>query len=98
YVQHYGLTRGTHDGKTAPVTAAHSWNAPQLFSSALMLNAPRHSDHHTHPARPYPGLRLPDNAPMLPWPLPLACLVAMCPPLWRRRMDPLAAKWSIPQA
>ena len=98
YVQHYGLTRSTRAGKTAPVTAAHSWNAPQLFSSALMLNAPRHSDHHAHPARPYPGLRLPGDAPLLPWPLPLACLVAMYPPLWRRRMDPLAAQWALPQA
>lgn len=96
YVQHYGLIRATSAGRTAPVTVAHSWNAPQLFSSAMMLNAPRHSDHHTHPARPYPGLRLPEGAPMLPWPLPLACVVALCPPLWRRRMDPLAAQWSIP--
>ena len=82
YVQHYGLRRAAGE----PVGPGHSWNAPQWFSSALMLNAPRHSDHHAHPARPYPALRLARGAPILPWPLPLACLVALYPPLWRRRM------------
>ncbi|MCW1919824.1 alkane 1-monooxygenase [Rhodobacter sp. KR11] len=82
YVQHYGLRRGPSER----VGLSHSWNAPQWFSSALMLNAPRHSDHHAHPARPYPALRLEEGAPLLPWPLPLACLVALYPPLWRRRM------------
>ncbi|MEO6299935.1 MAG: alkane 1-monooxygenase [Paracoccaceae bacterium] len=93
YVQHYGLTRTLQrNGKPSPVTAAHSWNSPHWFSSALMLNAPRHSDHHTHPLRPYPALRLPDYAPILPWPLPIACAVALIPPLWRRRMQPELAR------
>ena len=92
YIQHYGLTRAnTPDGKPRPVGDAHSWNTPHWFSSALMLNAPRHSDHHTHPTRPYPALRLPDNAPMLPWPLPVAGLIALHPPTWRRKMRPLLA-------
>lgn len=99
YVQHYGLTRAPGpDGKPAPIATAHSWNAPHLFSSALMLNATRHSDHHAHPARPYPALRLPPDAPLLPWPLPLAGMVALYPPLWHRRMRPLVAKYTIPQA
>ena len=99
YVQHYGLTRSTDaNGRTAPVTAAHSWNAPHLFSSALTLNATRHSDHHTHPQRPYPALHLAPDAPLLPWPLPLACMVALWPPLWHRRMAPLVAKHMLPQA
>ena len=98
YVQHYGLTRSTGpDGKLAPVTVAHSWTTPHWFSSAMLLNAPRHSDHHAHPARPYPSLRLPPQAPVLPWPLPLACVIALYPPLWRRRMRPLVAHWSAPQ-
>ncbi|WP_435259630.1 alkane 1-monooxygenase [Thioclava sp. FR2] len=95
YVQHYGLRRARReDGRYEPVANCHSWNTPHWFSSALMLNAPRHSDHHAHPARPYPALRLPDDAPMLPWPLPLACAIAMVPRLWKRRMKPHVAKWS----
>ncbi len=97
YIQHYGLTRAmTPDARPAPVGAAQSWNAPHWFSSALMLNAPRHSDHHAHPARPYPALRLPPDAPTLPWPLPLAAMIALIPRLWRRRMRPLVARWAEP--
>ena len=78
--------------RVEPVGHAHSWNTPHWFSSSLMLNAPRHSDHHVHPQRPFPALRLEEEAPLLPWPLPIACLVALFPPLWRRRMQPLLAR------
>lgn len=96
YVQHYGLVRAMQaDGRLEPVAARHSWNAPHWFSAAFMLNAPRHSDHHAHPARPYPALRLPgaDEAPHLPWPLPMACLIALCPPLWKRAIRPHLKRW-----
>ena len=95
YVQHYGLTRARlPDGRYAPVSPRHSWNTPHWFSSALMLNAPRHSDHHAHPARAYPALRLTEDAPLLPWPLPVACGMAMVPRLWHRRMRPHLKRWA----
>jgi len=96
YVQHYGLSRGRlPDGRLEPISDRHSWNAAQWFSSGVMLNAPRHSDHHAHPARPYPALRLPapDRAPRLPCSLPAACTIALIPPLWRRMMAPRLARW-----
>jgi alkane 1-monooxygenase len=96
YVQHYGLHRlQLPDGRYEPVNDRHSWNAPHWFSSGVMLNAPRHSDHHAHPTRPYPALRLPepDEAPWLPWSLPVASAVALVPPLWHRRMRHRLAKW-----
>ncbi|MEL6681818.1 MAG: alkane 1-monooxygenase [Pseudomonadota bacterium] len=94
YVQHYGLERSTRqNGKPEPVSAAHSWNSPHWMSSALMLNATRHSDHHAHPARAYPGLDIPQDAPMLPKPLPLMASIALIPPLWRRIMDPQVDRW-----
>ena len=97
YVQHYGLTRATgRDGKPEPVGPGHSWNTAHWFSSALLLNAPRHSDHHSHPNRPYPALRLPDGAPRLPWPLPLAAAIALIPPLWRHLMRPHLARLTTP--
>lgn len=88
YVQHYGLrrTQGT-DGKFLPVGPRQSWNSPHLFSSAMMLNAPRHSDHHLHPTRPYPALRLEDGMPVWPHSLPVMAVIALWPPLWRRVMD-----------
>ncbi len=89
YVQHYGLIRapGTN-GRPEPVGTRHSWNSPHLLSSALMLNAPRHSDHHAHPSRPYPALRLADDAPLLPRSLPAMSVLALWPRMWRRVMDP----------
>lgn len=96
YVQHYGLTRAERDGRAEPVGPAHAWNARHFFTGAMMLNATRHSDHHAHPARPYPALRLEPQMPQLPWPLPLACAVALVPPYWHRRMRPLLARLAKP--
>jgi alkane 1-monooxygenase len=96
YVQHYGLLRATRpDGGQEPVSDRHSWNAPHWFSSALMLNAPRHSDHHAHPSRPYPALRLPERsqAPYLPYPLPVCCVLALVPPHWKRVMHRRLERW-----
>jgi alkane 1-monooxygenase len=94
YVQHYGLVRTVHEnGKPEPVGAKHSWNSPHWFSSIMLLNATRHSDHHAHPGRPYPELSIPDDAPMLPRPLPLMASIALAPPLWRRIMDPRVERW-----
>lgn len=96
YVQHYGLQRREiAPGRYEPVGPQHSWNAPQGFTSALMLNAPRHSDHHAHPGRAYPGLEI-DRAtmPILPRSLPEMAVIALIPPLWRRLMDPRVTKWA----
>jgi alkane 1-monooxygenase len=99
YVQHYGLLRRPRgDGRAEPVGITHSWNAPHWFSAMVMLNAPRHSDHHANPLRQFPALRLPkeDQAPTLPWPLPLACAIALVPGLWRRAIRPHLDRWRAP--
>lgn len=96
YVQHYGLERTRRpDGKLDPVGPAHSWNTAHWFTSAMMLNATRHSDHHVHPTRPFPALDLPPEtkAPRLPWPLPLACALALAPRAWRHSIQPHLARW-----
>lgn len=95
YVQHYGLRRYRRaDGRTEPFGPQHSWNAPQWFSSALVLNATRHSDHHQRPSTPYPALDLqPALMPILPRSLPVMAMLALWPPLWRRVMDPRVADW-----
>jgi len=91
YVQHYGLHREVlADGRLEPVGPQHSWNAPEWYSSAMMVNAPRHSDHHVNPNRPYPVLQLDtERMPTLPYSLPVMACIATIPPLWRRVMDPL---------
>ncbi|WP_328799728.1 alkane 1-monooxygenase [Sedimentimonas flavescens] len=92
YVQHYGLERARIDEvHYEPVDIRHSWDARQPVSALWMLNAPRHSDHHAHPARAYPALRLGDTRdkarPMLPYSLPVMATLALIPTLWRRTMD-----------
>lgn len=95
YVQHYGLERAVSTaGKPVPMGPAHSWNAPHWYSSAMMLNAPRHSDHHLHPARAFPELRIdPEQMPVLPRSLPVMGALALIPPLWRRVMDKRVLRW-----
>ncbi|QJF52037.1 alkane 1-monooxygenase [Roseobacter ponti] len=90
YLQHYGLRRRrVAGGRTEPMGPQHSWNAPQPWSAALMLNAPLHSDHHMHPGRSFDQLYLdPDRAPVLPRSVPVMGALAFVPPLWRRVMDP----------
>jgi len=91
YVQHYGLSREIDEnGKPEPVKDTHSWNTPHWFSSGLMLNAPRHSHHHSNPSTPYPLLELGDG-PMLPRSLPAMAAIALVPNQWRKIMDPRVA-------
>ncbi len=89
YIQHYGLKRRKlANGRLEPVGPKHSWNSPHTFSSAMMLNVPRHSDHHMTPNRPFTELRLDeDDVPMLPRSLPAMGIISLCPPLWRYMMD-----------
>jgi alkane 1-monooxygenase len=88
YVQHYGLQRRPGaTGKPEPVGPQHSWNAPHWFSSAMMLNAPRHSDHHMNPKRRFPDLELNDDMPTWPHALPMMAVLALAPRVWRRVMD-----------
>ncbi len=95
YVQHYGLERKTGpDGRLEPMGPQHAWNAPHPYSGAMMVNAPRHSDHHMHPGRAFPHLQhTPDSMPTLPHALPVMGAIALVPPLWRRMMDPRCRDW-----
>lgn len=95
YVQHYGLTRKMIGEKYEPVGDVHSWNAPHMFTSHMMLHAPRHSAHHTKPSLGFTELGLPDrqDAPYLPYSLPVMSLIALAPIFWRRIMDPRLAFW-----
>ncbi len=84
YVEHYGLRRAPeHD--TRP-SLQHSWDSSFWLSNALLLQLPRHADHHVNPGRPYPELHRSEIAPQLPVTYSLAVLLALLPPLWWRLM------------
>ena len=95
YIQHYGLRRAIGaDGRPAPQSAQDSWNAPRHFSTKMLLAAPLHSDHHLNPTRSYVELSYAPDHPCLPYSLPVMAALATVPPLWRRVMDPRAARWA----
>ncbi len=96
YIEHYGLTRAYKGaGKYEHVKPRHSWNADHRATNWLLINLQRHSDHHYRPDRAYPLLQTYDHdaAPQLPYGYPLMGILALCPPLWRRVMNPKVRAW-----
>ncbi len=96
YVEHYGLTRKyLGNGRYEPQQPHHSWNAAQRASNRLLINLQRHADHHVRPDRDYPLLQTygPEVAPQLPHGYGVMAAMALVPPLWRRRMNPMVRHW-----
>jgi alkane 1-monooxygenase len=88
YVEHYGLRRQRRaDGRFEPPRKEHSWDADFWLSNALLLQLPRHADHHVNPGRPFIALQRSKEAPQLPFGYATAVVIALVPPLWHRVMD-----------
>lgn len=95
YIQHYGLARQKlENGRYEPTKPHHSWNTNHLLSNVLQVQLQRHSDHHTHPMRPYQALRSFDDLPRLPSGYPGCLGLAALPPLWFLIMDPKVMAWA----
>eukprot|EP00210_Caulerpa_lentillifera_P000079 g75.t1 len=92
YIEHYGLTRDTINGKLEQVTAHHSWNADWFFTSALTFQLQRHAHHHMHSSLPYQGLKSISDGPALPMSYPGMMLASFVPPVFFRKMNPLVEK------
>ena len=91
YVEHYGLQRQKDKTKPwvyAPVGPEDSWDSPSRVSNWLLINLPRHSDHHLSVAKRYQSLELLHHAPHLPGGYGVIFLLALVPPLWFRVMNP----------
>ena len=89
YIEHYGLQRRVGaDGSVEPFGVQHAWNADTLLSNSLLANLQRHSDHHVHAWKPYPGLEPLPDAPQLPTGYAGCLLLASIPPLWFACMHP----------
>ncbi|MCP4805025.1 MAG: alkane 1-monooxygenase [Proteobacteria bacterium] len=94
YVEHYGLERNKKDnGKYERVQPIHSWNSDHPIGRAVLFDLSRHSDHHANPGRPYHVLRSFPEAPQFPTGYPGMVLLATCPPLFFKVMDPLVDHW-----
>ena len=80
YLQHYSLVR-TPGSRIEP---AHSWQTDRISSRFLLLELPRHADHHCHSARPYQRLVSCEESPRLPLGLLGTIPLLLIPPLWFR--------------
>lgn len=89
YIEHYGLERRRlPDGRYERTTHLHSWNSDYLLSNLLLFHLQRHSDHHETPRRRYQTLLHHADSPQLPGGYAAMFLLALCPPLWFRIVDP----------
>ncbi len=89
YVSHYGLRRRRlPSGRYERLRPAHCWNGNAVLTNVFLLHLQRHSDHHLNPVRRYQAVRLDEQAPQLPGGYVSMLTLALCPPLWRRVMDP----------
>ena len=88
YVEHYGLRRDRRpSGRFEPVRPCHSWTSEHPVSRVVLLNLPRHADHHAAASRPWSTLRHHADAPELPAGYPAMFLLALVPPVWHAVMD-----------
>jgi alkane 1-monooxygenase len=89
FVEHYGLHRRRREGGGfEPPAVRHSWDCDFWLSNAILIQLPRHADHHTHPLRAFSGLQRHGEAPVLPLGYPLLVNIAFLPWRWRRIIHP----------
>jgi alkane 1-monooxygenase len=94
YIEHYGIVRKQdNSGKYERVNPLHSWNASHLISNFFLFQLQRHSDHHANAIKRYQVLNHYDESPQLPYGYPTMILMALVPPLWYARMNPLLNIW-----
>lgn len=92
YMEHYGMLRrrvGVGERQRYErVDPSHSWNSNNIATNVLLYHLQRHSDHHANPTRRYQTLRDFEQSPVLPTGYAGMIVLAACPPIWRRVMDP----------
>ncbi len=94
YIEHYGIVRKqTEPGKYERVNPLHSWNSSHLISNFFLFQLQRHSDHHANAIKRYQVLNHYDESPQLPFGYPTMILMALLPPLWFTKMNPLLNEW-----
>lgn len=99
YIEHYGLERvKLSGGRYERTTHLHSWNSDYLLSNLLLFHLQRHSDHHETPRRRYQTLRHHPDSPQLPGGYAAMFVLALCPPLWFRIIDPRVRRFHAQRA
>jgi alkane 1-monooxygenase len=101
YIEHYGLKRNKKEnGNYEQVMPHHSWNSEQIVSRLLLLELPRHSDHHYRSNKKYQTLNHYSDVPTMPYGYAFMITLAMIPPLWFRvmnkRVEEIRLKYDLP--
>ncbi|WP_143522835.1 fatty acid desaturase [Pseudomonas sp. 2822-15] len=89
YIQHYGLVR-VPGSKVRP---AHSWDCRSLFSSAVLLNLTRHSDHHANPNKKYWSLGSIESPVLIEHGYVVQIFRSLFPRYWFRVMEKKLEHW-----
>lgn len=94
YIEHYGIVRKEiSPGKYERVNPMHSWNSNHRLSNFFLFQLQRHSDHHANAIKRYQVLKHYDESPQLPSGYPAMIMLAACPPLWFKWMNPKLCQW-----
>lgn len=89
YVEHYGLIR-LHGTRVEP---RHSWNCNRFVSNLMLFNLPRHSHHHQFASKPFWQLENLDGTPTMPHGYLTMLIIALVPPLWNAKVEPMLLYW-----
>lgn len=89
YVEHYGLIR-VHGTRIEP---RHSWNCNRFVSNLMLFNLPRHSHHHQFASKPFWQLENLDGTPTMPHGYLTMLIIALVPPIWNAKVEPLLHHW-----
>lgn len=97
YFQHYGLVRQKREsGALERVGPQHSWSGNHPISRVILLNLPRHADHHIFPDRHFSNLRHLPESPLLPLGYSGMVILALIPPLFTQIMNKTLAAQQAP--
>ncbi|KIH86027.1 fatty acid desaturase [Pseudomonas batumici] len=89
YIQHYGLVRVPG----SKVRLAHSWDCHSMFSSAVLLNLTRHSDHHANPNKKYWSLGSLESPVLIEHGYVVQIVRSLFPRYWFRVMERKLEYW-----
>lgn len=89
YIEHYGLVRGANE----PYGLRHAWDTDRRVSHVVLLNLPRHSEHHLDSSICFQALERNPSSPLLPCGYLAGLLLSLFPPLWRKAMAAPLRRW-----
>jgi alkane 1-monooxygenase len=89
YMEHYGMTREPG----SKIHPHHSWNTNRKMSGLVLYSLTRHSAHHERGSLPFYKLSAYPEAPEMPQGYLTTIFLCLCPPLWKRIIDPKLAEW-----